>query len=56
MTTKNNLIRAVAGLIQGAVAALFPPAQAPNLRPKLAPRNGYGSATKRTSAETRIDH
>jgi len=53
MITENDVrrvIRTVAASIQGAVAALFPPAQAPNLRPKLATRNGYGSATKRTSA------
>jgi hypothetical protein len=53
MTTENDLrkvIRTVVASIQEAVAALFPPAQAPNARPKLATRNGYGSETKRPSA------
>lgn len=48
MTTENDvrgMIRTVTASIQGAVAALFPPVQAPNVRPKLATRNGYGSET-----------
>jgi hypothetical protein len=53
MTTENGVrrvIRTVAASVQRAVAALFPPAQAPNARPRLATRNGYGSENKRTSA------
>jgi hypothetical protein len=48
MTTENDVrtvIRTIAASIQRSVAALFPPTQAPNVRPKLATRNGYGSET-----------